>query len=278
MAYVAETFWQERYRNFDIDASGHADLPKAYNRWLYRMKTRKILSAFRRHGAPPAECRVLEYGCGTGVYVDLWRAMGVKALTGFDIAQVSVDTLAPKFPEYRFFKEDLGDPSLPSRHAGPTHHLITAFNVLYHIIDDGAFRQSLRNANALAAPGATFLITDLFVHGPEETHGYMKYRSLANYVAALADAGFEVVERKPVYVTMVKAVDLPTYLGKKFFGALWSRLAPYIGSRPEFMGRLLYAADSVLTAVISEGPSLELLVCRKIKDVPVEAVPPASPV
>jgi SAM-dependent methyltransferase len=267
MTYVAESYWQKRYRNFDMNASGHADLPLKYNHWLYRMKSKKILAAVKRVGVDVASARVLELGCGTGVYVDLWRSRGVKTLTGFDIAQVAADNLAKKFPEYRFYQEDLGDADLISRHSSATYTLVTAFNVLYHIINDIDFHQALRNINRLAAPGALFFITDLFVHGPEETHGYMQYRSWDNYLAALKVAGFEVLERKPVYVSMVKAVDSGNGLGKSLFNRWWSFISPYIGSRPALLGPCLYFLDVALTTLWSDGPSLELLVCKKIREV-----------
>jgi SAM-dependent methyltransferase len=280
MDYVAESFWQERYRKFDLTTSGHLDLPEAYNRWLYRMKSKKILAAAERHGLDLREARVLEFGCGTGVYVEMWKNLGVPELTGFDIAQVSADTLQSRFPGYRFQQADLGDPGLVRSYmarrmnastsaSAPSvkrHDFITAFNVLYHIVEDAPFRQALKNANALAEPGALFLITDLFVHGPEELHGYMKYRTLGSYIEALSAAGFEVLDRKPVYVTMVKAVDAGRGLKKRAFDGYWSRVTPWIDRSPDGMGRLLYAADSILTRLFREGPSLELLACRKIRE------------
>ncbi len=273
MTYVAESYWQKRYLHFDLNSSGHADLPLVYNHWLYRMKSKKILAAVKRFGVNAVKAKVLELGCGTGVYVDLWRSQGVKALKGFDIAQVAADHLTKKFPEYQFYQEDLGHTDLVSRHAPGSHSLVTAFNVLYHIISDTDFQQALYNANHLAAPGALFFITDLFVHGPEETHEYMKYRSLDKYVQALHTAGFEVLERKPVYVTMVKAVDTGTGLGR-LFNPWWSFISPYIRSRPSVLGPCLFFLDVFFTNLVSDGPSLELLVCRKTREVDLPSEPP----
>jgi len=47
--------------------------------------------------------------------------------------------------------------------------------------------------------------------------------------------------------------------------ALWDRITyPLIGRLPNLMGRLGYYSDRVLSRFIDEGPSFEMMICRRV--------------
>src|SRR5207253_4490207 len=98
MNYDPETYWEERYGHFRLASSGHRDLPEAYNYWLYERKKTRIREGLQRERISVPSCNILELGCGTGVYVDMWKSLGAESLTGFDITSTSVGNLAPKYP------------------------------------------------------------------------------------------------------------------------------------------------------------------------------------
>ena len=64
---------------------GFTSLGKQYNRWLYRTRKHVFIRQVRGLGLDLSAQRVLDIGSGTGFYLDLWRGLGVKELTGSDL-------------------------------------------------------------------------------------------------------------------------------------------------------------------------------------------------
>src|SRR5437867_1676723 len=110
--YVPEHFWEERYSRLDLTRSGHRDLPEAYNRWLYRRKQAVLQRSLERIGVTPVGKRVLEIGAGTGIYVDLWKRLGVGTITGLDISRAATEFLGQRHPDVRVLKRDITEPGL----------------------------------------------------------------------------------------------------------------------------------------------------------------------
>jgi hypothetical protein len=91
-------------------------------------------------------------------------------------------------------------------------------------------------------------------------------RTLGQYEAALAGAGFDVLGRMPIFVTMHPALDLPDGRRKRIAAAWWSRLEGRLTDKPNRgfrLGRVLGWVDRGLTWVLRGGPSTELLVARR---------------
>jgi 2-polyprenyl-3-methyl-5-hydroxy-6-metoxy-1,4-benzoquinol methylase len=151
--YDPERFWAERYSDIDLTKSGHADLPVEYNEWLYRRKKEILLAQLAKAGFRPAGSSVLDIAVGTGVYVEMWRELGAAKVSGVDISQNAVDSLAQRFPQWSFYKWNLASPGL-SEHAGNDYPLVTALDMLYHIVDDHDFPVALNNLPRRAAPAA----------------------------------------------------------------------------------------------------------------------------
>ena len=263
MSYDPETYWEERYGLFRLASSGHRDLPEAYNYWLYDRKKTRIQDGLRRERISVGSCHILELGCGTGVYVDMWKRMGAVSLTGFDITSISVENLAPKYPGYRFHKEDITDPTLAERHSG-SFDLVTAFDVLYHIVDDTRFSQAVANIGRFCRAGGLLLIHDVFLGGAEEDHGYIRWRSLATYKRELQKAGFEIRHRLPIFFLMIQAIDLRRGgFMSNLHERIWDVLRRFIDKCPDRAGHMLSSLDALLLSRSEDGPSMELVVCRK---------------
>ncbi|MDB5104054.1 MAG: 2-polyprenyl-3-methyl-5-hydroxy-6-metoxy,4-benzoquinol methylase [Fibrobacteres bacterium] len=261
--YDAEKYWAERYKEIDISKSGHIDLPVAYNQWLYRRKKERLLQGLVKAGFDPKGASVLEIAAGTGVYVEMWKSLGVGKLCGMDISQNAIDALSVRFPGYSFHKRDLTDPGLSSL-TGGGYDLVTAVDMLYHIVDDGDFPAALANLAETCRPGGLLAIHDFFMHHREMDFGYIKLRTLKDYQAALAKAGFEIVSRTPTFFFTVQTYDHKSPDTKKAMDRLWSRLVfPFINGRPDLAGRLGYYSDKILGSLLKEGPSFEMMVCRR---------------
>jgi hypothetical protein len=96
----------------------------------------------------------------------------------------------------------------------------------------------------------------------------MYFRSLKKVSAMVEKAGFEIVDRRPLTFSIIKAIDWPTEASHRRWEAFWGRVAPLINTRPALMGRLLYTLDSLVLPFLKDGPSVEIMICRKVKTVP----------
>lgn len=262
--YDREKFWADRYRNIDITKSGHVDLPVAYNRWLYRRKKERLLKGLRKAGFDERGSSVLEIATGTGVYVEMWKQLNVKKLVGIDISQAATDALRARFSEYEFHKRDLSTPDLAAD-VGSDFDLVTAVDMLYHIVDDHEFPVALENLAATVKPGGYLAIHDLFLRHGERDFGYIKWRTLAAYQAALAKAGFEILSRTPTFFLTVQAYDFDSARNAERMKVLWDRVTyPLIRRLPDLLGRLGYWSDRVFGKFLKEGPSFEMMICRRM--------------
>jgi SAM-dependent methyltransferase len=262
--YRPGEFWDARLRHhFDLIGAGYSRLGKPFNLALYRQRLVVLGRCLRRFGLHPAGADVIELGPGTGFYVDEWRASGIGSLLGLDIAAVVAERLSAKYPEYRFVQADATEP-WPARDASAD--IVTAFDVLFHITDDTRFEAALREAGRVTRPGGFFLISDLFVHGQPFRSFHQVSRTLAAYRSALDAAGFEVIGRMPVFVTMHPALDVPKGWPSRLATGYWERIESRLMADPKRgyrLGRVLGWIDRGITKVSWGGPSTELLVARR---------------
>jgi SAM-dependent methyltransferase len=262
MHYEPERYWKERYARLDLTRSGHRDLPEAYNRWLYRRKQAVLRRSLRRIGFAPRGKRVLEVGVGTGAYVDFWQRCGVRDIAGLDLSAAAIAFLAERYPQGRFLHRDATVAGLQAD-CGTGYDLVTALDVLYHVVDDARLDAALRNIFEVLRPGGLFALHDQFLHRPSEHHGYICWRSLAQWQQALARAGFAIVQRTPIFFCMVQPNDCATLRGMARMEALWTRSNAVIQRLPYLAGATGYAVDTALGAVLDEGPSMELMLARR---------------
>ncbi len=85
---------------------------------------------------------MLDVGSGTGFYVGLWREAGAASIRGSDVSPTAVARLRTRaFPAIRIDRFDLSGAAedLPD---GP-FDLVSAFDVLFHLIDDAAYGRAL---------------------------------------------------------------------------------------------------------------------------------------
>ncbi len=196
MSYRPQEFWEQRLaEQFDLRGTGETGLSLAYNRACYALRAEVLQSCLVRAGMLPAGRRVLDVGCGTGFWTEYFVSRGAY-YTGVDIAQVSVDRLAARYPGQRIIRADVSD-GVPN---GP-YDLINAFDVLYHVIDDERWESALRQLAGALAPGGLLLVTDVFSdRGSLAEHNVM--RPLARYLAVLDSAGLVREQLLPTHVLL----------------------------------------------------------------------------
>ncbi len=239
MNYRPQEFWEQRLaEQFDLRGTGETGLSLAYNRACYALRAEVLEACLARAGMLPSGRRVLDVGCGTGFWTAFYVARGAH-YTGVDIAQVSVDQLASRYPAQRFVRADVSD-GVPD---GP-YDLINVFDVLYHVTDDARWEAALRQLAGALAPGGLLLVTDAFADfGAIAEHNVM--RPLARYLEVLGSVGLVREQLRPTHVLLNR------HLGP------WRFLNRWPG--------MLLAADRALLALGfgHEAGTNKLLTCRR---------------
>lgn len=265
--YDPAPFWDKRYELFDITTSGHIDLPYKFNQWMYKLKLRKIRHAAERFIGKSniSKASVIDLGCGTGVYVKQWQSLNVENLTGVDISNTAVKNLQKQYPGYAFYCDNLSNNESSSFSDGNVYDIVTAIGVLVHIIDDNDFKKALENISKLVKPEGVILLTEYLCRDGTQESSYMKVRNLSWYKDALNEAGLELVEQSPLYFLMGRPYDTPSTLARILLPPVFKLTRRLIQRSPQFMGCSLYLIDLLVTGLLTDGPSEELLVCRKQK-------------
>lgn len=264
MTYDPKAFWSGRLeKDFSLSGVGYIGLGVPFNEALYAQRERVLLRVLRREGIALRGATIVEYGPGTGFYTSIFAREGAAMVDGLDITDVSARELAARFPQYRFAQADI---TAPLAIEPGSADIVAAFDVLFHVVDEDRFAAALANAAAALRPGGALLVSDLFLHvAPATTAAYYIPRTLARWEAALDAAGFDIVGRDPIFVTMHPPLDASGRT-RRVLSGLWERVTRRLKKHPKdgrFIGAVLGFADRLLCRIVGDGPSTELLVARR---------------
>jgi SAM-dependent methyltransferase len=260
-SFNPKEYWETRLSgNLSLQGVGFSVLGTRYNEWLYRLRknvVRRQLGVFKTE---LEQASVLDIGSGTGFYVQLWNEMGVMSISGSDLTDVSIDYLRTQYPSSLFYRLDISEQLPEGLPRG--FDVISAFDVLFHIVDDTKFHRALQNISSLLSAGGLFCFSDSFLHHQTERSPHHVSRSLAEVEPELTKVGLNVVMRCPVFVLMNEPIDSCS----KAWRFLW-RVLMYPVRKSEtvgyVLGALFYLIDSVLVRFLNESPTTEMMVCRK---------------
>ena len=77
MQYDPSMYWENRLQdNFNLQGVGHICFDQKYNYWLYQAKVRALRKAFMDGNISLDNRNILDVGCGTGFFVDLFHKWG----------------------------------------------------------------------------------------------------------------------------------------------------------------------------------------------------------
>jgi SAM-dependent methyltransferase len=261
MTFDPKEYWERRLSsNYGLHGVGFLALGKNYNNWLYKVKGHIFSKLAKRILLKVDEFSVLDVGSGTGFYIERMIHDGFKKITGSDLTEVAVTCLKERFPSIPFVRLDIGNDAIDFE--GRKFDMITAFDVLFHIVDDERFINALRNIHSLLNPGGIFVFSDNFLHGEIKRAEYQVCRPLAYIEESLDSVGFQVLKRTPMFVLMNVPIDSTSV----WRWELWNIISLFV-RKDEFLGlligALLYPIEILLTAMKKEGPSTEIMLCRK---------------
>lgn len=254
-------YWEERLlKNPGITGVGYTALGRCYNHWLYKIRRRVFLRLGRTLKSDWRATRVLDIGSGTGFYFQLWKEMGVGFLEGSDLTEIALSRLREKFPGDTFQQLDIG--GKVSQPEIECFDVVSALDVFFHIVDDSRYARAFKNVHNILRPGGYFIFSDLFLHGTTQRGVHVVSRSLREVEELLQTTGFAIVRRVPMFVLMNQPLDTDSQV----HAFLW-RAFVYTVRQSEVLGYAfgagLYPLELLLTRILNESPTTEILVCRK---------------
>ncbi|HZG96161.1 MAG TPA: glycosyltransferase, partial [Mycobacteriales bacterium] len=176
----------------------------SYNEWLYRVRDRVFRRALAKTDVRAvARPRVLDIGPGVGFHVERWKKLGAD-VTAVDIADSAVRQLAEKHPDVLVRRLDISDDV--SELAGD-YDAVSAFDVLFHIVDDDRHRAAVRNVARLLRPGGWFIFSDTLARRRASTSEHYVRRSRREIERAVRRAGLEIVATPPALVLIAHPLD-----------------------------------------------------------------------
>ena len=254
-------YWEDRLQaQFDLVGVGYEGLGLNFNRWLYRVRRHVFLRRVRQLGLDFRGLTVLDVGSGTGFYVDRWRELGVESIAASDMTRSATDRLRRRYPDLTVFTLDIGGETEDVPREG--FDVVSAFDVLLHIVDDRRYERAFENVAALLRPGGVFLFSDNFTHGRRRVHGTQVDRPLSYTERVAERAGFSIVARHPMFVLMNSPVDYDGLALRAWWEAI--RLTASAHEAVAFViGALLFPLELALVSLLRESPTTEMMICRK---------------
>jgi SAM-dependent methyltransferase len=260
-----KAYWEDRLtKEFSLGGTGFRGLGEGYNRWIYQVQRRNFLRTLRPLIEGREDLNVLDVGSGTGFYVDRWHELGAREITGSDITSKATATLTSRYPSDRFVQLDIGGEDL-SALDGARFDCVSACAILYHIVDDHAYERAFHNISSLLGDGGLFVFSEnLPRSGPYRTD-IQAVRTESEIIGIAERAGFEIIERRPIYFLM----NNPVSTESRALRAWWRYLSKLLNRRNaagSAVGACLYPLELALVSLAHRGPSTELVVCRRPKD------------
>lgn len=254
---MVQDYWEQRFSNgVSLSTVGWLGLGEAFNSWMYRVRKRIFHKRVRPYVSEKSH--VLDIGSGTGFYLDCWRELGVRSIAGSDFTEQVRASLAQRFdvPILRF---DVGGNDIPRDRR---YDAVSAMDVLFHIVDDDAYARSFVNIASVLVPGGVFIFTENFLHTGPIRAAHQVSRSLDEITEHVRRAGFDIIERVPAFVLMNTPIDSGSPALHRYWSVLqrFARIHPAVAN---VAGALLYFPELLLTDVVREGPSTELMICRR---------------
>jgi 2-polyprenyl-3-methyl-5-hydroxy-6-metoxy-1,4-benzoquinol methylase len=263
-AFVAKEYWEKRLsEKWSLHGVGHVCYGQPFNEWAYRVRRSVFLRQVRTLPVNFPEARVLDVGSGTGFWLQVWKALGVRSLTGLDLTQAAVAKLREKFSDVEMLQQDIADPRALVKFQ-VQFDVISAIDVLYHITSDQEYEQAIRNIAALLKPKGYFVFSENLIGRKPWREEHWVGRTREDILRALSLQRLRIQRRVPVFVCMnapVASSAVPRFLWRVAMAPV--RYVPALG---HIYGAALFPLELALTGLVKEGPSTELVICQKISE------------
>lgn len=184
--YRAERYWQDRHSEYGFNLKGVGDkgLSEQANRQMYLEAREVFISLCRALGVDFENSTMLDVGCGSGFYADIFHEHGGTKYLGIDIVDVLFGKLKSQFPDYRFQKLNITSQDLDG-----LYDLIVMFDVTQHITTEKQFSFAMQNIKSHLSGAGVFIVTSWLKDGIRNSF-YEVSRSIDHYKREFQDCEF----------------------------------------------------------------------------------------
>ena len=258
-----------------LDEVGHPDMGRAWNAWAYRLRWRRVAEALAGVGVHLRGARIFEAAVGVGFYLERWGSAGAAEIVGVDLSPGAIEALRHRFPDATLEVADLSRLSPPPSDA-QGFDLVTAIDVLYHLVDDADAAAAVRTLGMRVRPGGALLLTDkgAGLTSPIREADIVTRRPIAWYAERLAPQGFELIHLQPMFWCMDPPARPPQGLGwyplargiwiaMRLALKFWPRNSMLQLSLGRVVGALGYGLDRVGFARLGGVKNLDIAVFRR---------------
>ncbi len=190
--FVAPQYWEMRHQKYEgsYKAIAPPSLSDEANARDWEFKESRLLDVIRRHAHKRDGDGLLDVGCGTGMLIQGYSDLGFDVV-GVDFSPTAVRQARVRAPQARFFVSEVATLDLGRRFS-----VITAIEVLLHIVDEKKWLDTLASLARHLDPSGVLVIIDSLSHAHDEHATHCKPRSAERYDAELDALGLRVVERQ----------------------------------------------------------------------------------
>jgi SAM-dependent methyltransferase len=266
--YEADRYWRSLHlEGDDLRVVGYPTLPLAFNQALYENAVAAVRRTLADACVDVAGAPVLDVGCGSGFWLDVWEQLGASSTAGTDLVPQPLERLRERFPAGDFVAADLADgPPFPGREFA----LVSAMDVLLHITEPERWRAALTSLAAQLAPSGALVLLEPIVVAPHgRTRGQSEHnaaRTLTEWNEAIAAAGLRVVALRSATHLLADPVDAQTRAGLEARVLWWRVLARTLRGHERLAATVvppLARLDRLLAARPGAGPSRKCVVLRR---------------
>lgn len=182
----AISFWDQRHLQHDeLLSGGDLTYDRATNEAFYAMRLGRLLDIMGASASAVAPLRVLDAGCGKGWFARALTRCGHR-VDGIDSSEAAIQEcrrLAIDADRYAVSRLDAWAPAY-------LYDVVLAVDVLFHLMDDGLWRDSVVNLAALVRLGGMLVLSD---HDAGADHLWGQYqvtRSRQGYLDVVLPLGF----------------------------------------------------------------------------------------
>jgi SAM-dependent methyltransferase len=209
--YDAARYWGDRFAKYGTALKGVGDegLSEQDNRATYERAGAAFLDLCRQEGIEFSSARVLEVGCGNGFYTQLLMQQGVSRYMGVDITDALFPTLAKRFPDFKFIRQDVTSDLLDGK-----FDLIVMIDVIEHIVSEDKLDFAMGNVQRCLAESGSFFVAPV-VEKARHSLFHLRFWTAADIARRLSEcvvgathprpnSGLVIARKQPAPITRIE--------------------------------------------------------------------------